>query len=547
MGANKKIFNQNIEIIGKTDFKDITDHHKKQSVNFVIHNAATDITAPVAGQVYYNTDDEHYYGYDGEFWKRLDNEDLENWLSDTAPQNVTFIQPSAGSATKAARADHVHKLCEHNHSNAENGGTISYRSLTDKPTISQPATEKPGEVKNSTSGKVGTETKYAREDHSHDLGTHNHSNDATGGTISHNHLTGLDNDDHHQYIKADGTRPFTGTVGGVDPTQAAHLATKAYVDARFNKTDWKDAVRVATTENVLSLSGIMIVDGISVEEGDRVLVRKQVNPQENGIYIVHNGAWSRSPDASDHTQVTMGLSVGVTYGDELAGTAWMLQVTDPVNVGVTPLEFIQIPGVSDIDGENLGSKDVEVFIGKEGNRLQFRKLAEHQNQTINIGYSFTDENEIVFMVNEANVMLQNLGGVLPIVKGGTGATTVDGALTNFEFTTIGKNLRLIANPAEQSFIRINQNGTIELLTLSQLTTAIGATKKYSANIGSITANSNVLITHNLGTQDVIVQIRRASSPFDIVEFDVEIINTTQVRIWSPISIAANEYKVSVIG
>ncbi len=33
-----------------------------------------------------------------------------------------------------------------------------------------------------------------------------------------------------QYVLVDGTRAFTGTVGGVTPTEDAHLATKGYVD-----------------------------------------------------------------------------------------------------------------------------------------------------------------------------------------------------------------------------------------------------------------------------------------------------------------------------
>ena len=37
-------------------------------------------------------------------------------------------------------------------------------------------------------------------------------------------------DDHPQYILVDGTRGFTGTVSGVDPTNSYDLATKSYVD-----------------------------------------------------------------------------------------------------------------------------------------------------------------------------------------------------------------------------------------------------------------------------------------------------------------------------
>ena len=49
----------------------------------------------------------------------------------------------------------------------------------------------------------------------------------------HGSLTGLIGDDHTQYILVDGTRGFTGVVGGITPTLDSHLTTKGYVD---NKT-----------------------------------------------------------------------------------------------------------------------------------------------------------------------------------------------------------------------------------------------------------------------------------------------------------------------
>jgi len=46
----------------------------------------------------------------------------------------------------------------------------------------------------------------------------------------HGDLSGLSDDDHPQYTLADGTRSFTGTVSGIDPTEDEHLTTKFYVD-----------------------------------------------------------------------------------------------------------------------------------------------------------------------------------------------------------------------------------------------------------------------------------------------------------------------------
>ncbi|KKL65867.1 hypothetical protein LCGC14_2150690, partial [marine sediment metagenome] len=49
-------------------------------------------------------------------------------------------------------------------------------------------------------------------------------------SIDHGSISGMLDDDHTQYILVDGTRAFTGVVGGISPTAHPHLATKEYVD-----------------------------------------------------------------------------------------------------------------------------------------------------------------------------------------------------------------------------------------------------------------------------------------------------------------------------
>jgi hypothetical protein len=48
----------------------------------------------------------------------------------------------------------------------------------------------------------------------------------------HGSLSGLGDDDHTQYALVDGTRAFTGVVGGVAPTIGFHFTTKDYVDGK---------------------------------------------------------------------------------------------------------------------------------------------------------------------------------------------------------------------------------------------------------------------------------------------------------------------------
>ncbi len=66
----------------------------------------------------------------------------------------------------------------------------------------------------------------------------------TGGLImgDHGDIGGLSDDDHTQYILVDGTRAFTGVVGGITPTATTHLATKGYVDGLLQGLDWQESV-----------------------------------------------------------------------------------------------------------------------------------------------------------------------------------------------------------------------------------------------------------------------------------------------------------------
>ena len=65
----------------------------------------------------------------------------------------------------------------------------------------------------------------------------------SGGIVQdHGGLQGLGDDDHPHYTLADGTRAFTGTVGGITPTDDTHLTTKGYVDGLVQGLDWQNSV-----------------------------------------------------------------------------------------------------------------------------------------------------------------------------------------------------------------------------------------------------------------------------------------------------------------
>ena len=70
-------------------------------------------------------------------------------------------------------------------------------------------------------------------------------------------------------------------------------------EALLNEGAWvkyKNNVAAMTVANIV-LSGAQTVDGVSLVDGNRCLVKNQTDASENGIYDVSTGAWTRSTDA----------------------------------------------------------------------------------------------------------------------------------------------------------------------------------------------------------------------------------------------------------
>jgi hypothetical protein len=139
-------------------------------------------------------------------------------------------------------------------------------------------------------------------------------------------------------------------VNGAEPTAAAHLATKNYVDSVAQGLAPKESVRAATSANI-TLSGAQTIDGVSVIAGDRVLVKNQSAASENGVYVAAAGAWSRATDADSEGDLR-GASVFVEEGTANADTLWVMTTNAPITVGSTSLTWTQFASAGDIVGGN---------------------------------------------------------------------------------------------------------------------------------------------------------------------------------------------------
>jgi hypothetical protein len=136
------------------------------------------------------------------------------------------------------------------------------------------------------------------------------------------------------------------------PDQASDAATKAYVDSVAEGLHVHESAVAATTGNIdLATGGILEVDTVGPNLGDRILVRAQTNPSENGIYLVNSDAWIRANDYNSSAEIQGGDFVFVTGGSLYADTGWV-QLNAVTTLGSDPIEFSQFSGVGTFTAGN---------------------------------------------------------------------------------------------------------------------------------------------------------------------------------------------------
>jgi hypothetical protein len=149
-----------------------------------------------------------------------------------------------------------------------------------------------------------------------------------------------------------------------DPIDAYDVANKAYVDLVKQGLYVKDSVKVGTTEhrnlNTGFVSGV-IIDDYTLVTGDRILIKDQNDPIQNGIYIVKSsGTPTRTDDFSvgDHAS---GSFMFIENGSSNANSGWICNTTSSDIVGTDPITFTQFNGVGLLVAGDAITKNVNVI------------------------------------------------------------------------------------------------------------------------------------------------------------------------------------------
>jgi hypothetical protein len=278
---------------------------KNELRNCVVQNLGSAPSSPVKGLLYFDSTANILYWYNGTTWIAAQSGASLTPASTVTTQAIGDA-PVVGTSANYAREDHKH-------------GEPAFGAITVEQTFGSASTN-------------GAGVTIARSDHAHGNPTHDA---AAHAAIS-----------RSAFAVPTADVPWGGfkITGLGTPTAGTDASTKAYVDAAISGLSWKDTCRLASTANiVVGTGGTPTIDGVTSVSGDRILLRAQTAPAENGIWVAAAGAWARATDAllaGDLLNAAVFVSEGTLYAD----TAWVMTTNAPITVGTTGLTWVQFAG-----------------------------------------------------------------------------------------------------------------------------------------------------------------------------------------------------------
>jgi hypothetical protein len=307
------------------------------------------------------------------------------------------------------------------------------------------------------------------------------------------------------------------------PVASTDAATKQYVDDVAQGLNIHDSCQAATPATLASISGGTVtydngtagvgatltttgsyttIDGVTLSNGNRILVKNEVDPANNGIYVRTSATvLTRATDYNSVPEIEAGDFVFITGGTLYDNTGWV-QTSTVTTVGTDPIDFVQFSGAGTytagtgltLTGSQFSITNTAVTAGAYGNGDSVATF------TVNSQGQLTAAANVVITANAANLS----------------GTTLNANIVNSSLTSVGTlgNLAVTANVvagnvyANSGTIGANllagtlttaaQPNITSLGNLTGLVVGNASANVVIANVGTITSTGNITAPYFIG-------------------------------------------------
>lgn len=479
------------------------DLNKNELLNVRAQNLATDPQSPGLGQYWYNTTENKFSFYDGESVQRFATEaELTAALSDyQAKITATGLLKGDGAGNISA---------------AEAG--VDYQAPL---TIDAQPTE--GSSNPVQSGGVYSAIQ-GLEDGKQDEITANGilKGDGAGGVTAAE--AGVD---YQAPITVDANKALVSDANGKVAASAVTATELGYVAGvtgpiqdqidnipKYNYLDGiSESVADTATEEEINTAAIAAITAAygSPAKWDAVVVAVTKTPSDvvvDRMYYYNGTSWVYLYDVTTGIQVASGATAGIVESSEDISFAAGKGTVNQAAKLKTAVK-ISLSGVTATAQDFDGSADVTIPV--------------------------------------TAVPASILEGQVAVAKGGTGVATLPAGEV-----LIGNGTDPVTSKAIDTEVTGESDNLVTSGAVAAALQNAGSVKKHTENNASLTPAGGVatwVVTHNLGSRAVIVDVAQAAAPYAQVMVDVEKtdVNTVTLKIYTSAAIAADTYTVTVLG